>query len=116
MRSRLTCRALAKWKERNIRADNTSTIVVFFDEYEKAIPPYIPYSPPSDTETELGEATPSLCRSDSSSSEDVPQLKREFAFYDNETRKVKKDKKRQHSANFDEETERELKRIVLSDD
>ncbi len=54
--SRLTCRALDKWREKNIRADNTSVIVVFFDEYEKAVPPYLFYSTPSDTETEPDEA------------------------------------------------------------
>ena len=95
--------------------------MVFFDEHEKAVPPYLPYSPPSDTETELGEATPSLSRSNSStassSRKDIPKLKREYALYDrssfSDTHSVKK---RQHSHGFESETERELKRIVLSDD
>ena len=29
---------------------------VFFDEHEKPVAPYMPYSNPSDTETELDEA------------------------------------------------------------
>ena len=92
--------------------------MVFFDEYEKAVAPYLPYSPPSDTETELGEATPSLSRSNSNASDERPKLKREFAFYGNESWFSAKNRnnKRSHSPALDSETERELKRIVLSDD
>ncbi len=95
--------------------------MVFFDEYEKAVPPYLPYSPPSDTETELGEATPSLSRSNSSasstSSDEIPRLQREFAFYDGSTSNNRsRDNKRQRPTALDSDTERELKRIVLSDD
>ena len=93
---------------------------MFFDEYEKAVPPYLPYTPPSDTETELGEATPSLSRSNSTSSsasEDRPQLKREFAFYNGSSNTdSQKAYKRSNSSALDSETERELKKIILSDD
>ena len=99
--------------------------MVFFDECEKAVAPYLPYSPASDTETELGEATPSLSRSNSSASSNAsderPKLKREYAFYGNESwfghfGDKNRINKRRHSPVLDSDTERELKRIVLSDD
>lgn len=115
---RLTCRALAKWRERNLRADNTSAIVVFFDEYEKQVAPYILYTPLSDAETVLGEETPNLSRSNSSvettNNEEV-QLKREDAFV-GLTALLERNNKRQNSSNIDNETEREIKRIILNDD
>ena len=94
---------------------------MFFDEYQKAVPPYIPYTPPSDTETELGEATPSLSRSNSSTSsnspEDRPKLKREHAFYNGSSNTdTHTAYKRSNSSALDSDTERELKRIILSDD
>ena len=115
---RLTCRALAKWRERNLRADNTSAIVVFFDEYEKQVAPYILYTPLSDAETELGEEIPNLSRSNSSvettNNEEV-QLKREDAVV-GLTALLERNNKRQNSSNIDNETEREIKRIILNDD
>ena len=69
---RLTCRALAKWKERNLRADNTSAVVVFFDEEDRTISPYITYSPPSDAETEMDDTASDLSRANSFLSPTLP--------------------------------------------
>lgn len=97
---------------------------MFFDEEEKAVAPYISYSPPSDAETEMTESLSTLSRTnsfnslsspDSDGPEDLPRLVRDFAFkYDpsSSTNHSLATKKRPRSPD-NEERETELKRIAL---
>ena len=83
-------RALARWRERELRADNTSVIVVHFDDASQAEPPQ--KIPRLDTtlnqdasETETKESTDSSQDSDKTPNQDSlsshkPALVRKLAF------------------------------------
>lgn len=88
---RLVYRALAKWRERELRADNTSVIVVFFDETPQVEPPAkksrldTPDSEGDTTEGEAKESTDSAQESDKTPDQDSltstkPTLVRKLAF------------------------------------
>ena len=120
---RLTCRALAKWKERNLRADNTSAVVVFFDEEDRTISPYITYSPPSDAETEMDDTASDLSRAnsffsptaDSTAEDRPPPLVRENALRHEPSSTSDRPlvaNKRSRSPN-DGDTEKASKRVAL---
>lgn len=88
---RLITRALGRWRDRELRADNTSVIVVHFDETEPEEPPNkIPRldTPESeeDTETDANQSTDSSQESDRTPNQDLtlandkPALVRKLAF------------------------------------
>lgn len=87
---RLVHRALAKWRERDLRADNTSVIVVFFDEAPRMEPPekrprLDNSESEENTEAETKESTDSSQENDKtpnqdSLSSDKPTLVRKLAF------------------------------------
>lgn len=82
---------MAKWRERELRADNTSVIVVFFDEAPQVEPPAkksrldTPDSEGDTTEGEAKESTDSAQESDKTPDQDSltstkPTLVRKLAF------------------------------------
>lgn len=87
---RLIQRALARWRERDLRADNTSVIVVHFDEITQDEPPMkIPRLDKTlneeETESETKESTDSSQASDKTPNQDSlfnqkPALVRKLAF------------------------------------
>lgn len=88
--NRLIQRALSRWRERELRADNTSAIVVHFEEAEQGAPakkiPRLDTTECEESETETKESTDSSQDSDKTPNQDStlsgekPTLVRKLAF------------------------------------
>lgn len=88
--NRLIQRALSRWRERELRADNTSVIVVHFEEAEQGAPankiPRLDTPESEESETETKESTDSSQDSDKTPNQDStlssekPTLVRKLAF------------------------------------